>query len=225
MRGQAEAIHTAPRFVAKDPAGATVSTPAPGAKAPSSATTARSQHIVEFVREQLGEHAARGHRPPRRARRAPVRPTGARRRRRCSNDLAQFVPLAPLHQPHNLTPIRLLLERRPELPQVACFDTAFHRAQPELAQMFALPSGAARRRRAALRLPRPVVRVHRIGPAAARPERGERPLRGPAPGQRRQHVRAGRRPQRRQHDGLHRGRRAADGHALRRPRSRASSCT
>ena len=54
-------------------------------------------------------------------------------------DLAQFVPLAPLHQPHNLTPIRLLLERRPELPQVACFDTAFHRAQPELAQMFALP--------------------------------------------------------------------------------------
>jgi acetate kinase len=54
-------------------------------------------------------------------------------------DRAQFVPLAPLHQPHNLTPIRLLLERRPELPQVACFDTAFHRAQPELAQMFALP--------------------------------------------------------------------------------------
>jgi acetate kinase len=44
-----------------------------------------------------------------------------------------------LHQPHNLTPIRLMLERQPGLPQVACFDTAFHRAQPELAQMFALP--------------------------------------------------------------------------------------
>jgi acetate kinase len=54
-------------------------------------------------------------------------------------DLAQFIPLAPLHQPHNLTPIRLLQERQPTLPQVACFDTAFHRAQPELAQMFALP--------------------------------------------------------------------------------------
>ena len=54
--------------------------------------------------------------------------------------LEQFVPLAPLHQPHNLTPIPLLLERRPELPQVACFDTSFHRAQPELAQMFALPA-------------------------------------------------------------------------------------
>ncbi len=54
-------------------------------------------------------------------------------------DLEEFIPLAPLHQPHNLTPIRLMLERRPDLPQVACFDTAFHRAQPELAQMFALP--------------------------------------------------------------------------------------
>jgi acetate kinase len=59
--------------------------------------------------------------------------------RKVLDDLAQFIPLAPLHQPHNLTPMRLLLERRADLPQVACFDTAFHRAQPELAQMFALP--------------------------------------------------------------------------------------
>jgi acetate kinase len=54
--------------------------------------------------------------------------------------LEKFIPLAPLHQPHNLAPIRLLLERLPELPQVACFDTAFHRGNPELAQMFALPA-------------------------------------------------------------------------------------
>ena len=54
-------------------------------------------------------------------------------------DMEEFVALAPLHQPHNLEPIWLTLERRPELPQVACFDTAFHRVQPELAQMFALP--------------------------------------------------------------------------------------
>jgi acetate kinase len=53
--------------------------------------------------------------------------------------LEQYVPLAPLHQPHNLAPIRLLLERAPELPQVACFDTAFHHAQPSVAQAFALP--------------------------------------------------------------------------------------
>ena len=58
---------------------------------------------------------------------------------RCWHELEQFVPLAPLHQPHNLAPIRLMLEAGPTLPQVACFDTAFHRTQPELAQMFALP--------------------------------------------------------------------------------------
>ena len=55
-------------------------------------------------------------------------------------DLDAFVPLAPLHQPHNLSPIRLIAERRPELTQIACFDTAFHRTAPELAQAFALPA-------------------------------------------------------------------------------------
>jgi acetate kinase len=54
-------------------------------------------------------------------------------------ELESLQPLAPLHQPHNLAPIRLLLASRPDLPQVACFDTAFHRGNPEIAQMFALP--------------------------------------------------------------------------------------
>jgi acetate kinase len=53
--------------------------------------------------------------------------------------LDQLVPLAPLHQPHNLAPIRALMKLRPGLPQVACFDTAFHATQPVLAQSFALP--------------------------------------------------------------------------------------
>ncbi len=53
--------------------------------------------------------------------------------------LEQLIPLAPLHQPHNLAAIRALRELRPALPQVACFDTAFHRSQPPVAQMFALP--------------------------------------------------------------------------------------
>ncbi|GJD53859.1 Acetate kinase [Methylobacterium crusticola] len=53
--------------------------------------------------------------------------------------LERLVPLAPLHQPHNLEPIRIIRRRFPDLPQVACFDTAFHRDQPELAQLFALP--------------------------------------------------------------------------------------
>jgi acetate kinase len=54
-------------------------------------------------------------------------------------ELETFVPLAPLHQPHNLATIRALFETMPSLPQVACFDTAFHRTQPEVAQRFALP--------------------------------------------------------------------------------------
>jgi acetate kinase len=53
--------------------------------------------------------------------------------------LARLVSLAPLHQPHNLEPIRVIAQAVPDLPQVACFDTAFHRSQPALAQAFALP--------------------------------------------------------------------------------------
>jgi len=53
--------------------------------------------------------------------------------------LASLIPLAPLHQPHNLEPIRILMQLQPQLPQVACFDTAFHRSQDPLAQLFALP--------------------------------------------------------------------------------------
>jgi acetate kinase len=53
--------------------------------------------------------------------------------------LAKLSPLAPLHQPHNLRPIEIVAKLRPALAQVACFDTAFHRAQPEVAQAFALP--------------------------------------------------------------------------------------
>ena len=54
-------------------------------------------------------------------------------------ELEALVPLAPLHQPHNLATIRALLETMPSLPQVACFDTAFHRTQPDVAQGFAIP--------------------------------------------------------------------------------------
>ncbi|MFZ0092428.1 MAG: acetate kinase, partial [Pseudolabrys sp.] len=41
-------------------------------------------------------------------------------------NLERYIPLAPLHQPNNLAPIRSLIKNSPELPQVACFDTAFH---------------------------------------------------------------------------------------------------
>jgi acetate kinase len=53
--------------------------------------------------------------------------------------LERMIPLAPLHQPHNLAAIRAVSVSRPELPQVACFDTAFHRSHPQLADIYALP--------------------------------------------------------------------------------------
>jgi len=54
-------------------------------------------------------------------------------------DLEALIPLSPLHQPHNLAGIRALARLRPDLPQVACFDTAFHHTLPPLARRFALP--------------------------------------------------------------------------------------
>jgi acetate kinase len=54
-------------------------------------------------------------------------------------ELDRLVPLAPLHQPNNLAPIRAVLARRPHLLQVACFDTAFHRGHPDVADRFAIP--------------------------------------------------------------------------------------
>jgi acetate kinase len=55
------------------------------------------------------------------------------------DELLKLTPLAPLHQPHNLAPIRTILDLAPHIPQVACFDTAFHRSQTHIAQSFALP--------------------------------------------------------------------------------------
>jgi acetate kinase len=54
-------------------------------------------------------------------------------------ELEAFTPLAPLHQPHNLAAIRAVMKWQPNLPQIACFDTSFHRTQARLAQLFALP--------------------------------------------------------------------------------------
>ncbi|PTM94186.1 acetate/propionate family kinase [Mycoplana dimorpha] len=55
------------------------------------------------------------------------------------SDLERYVPLAPLHQPHNLTAIRAVIDRRPDLPQVACFDTSFHRNHSPVTSHYAIP--------------------------------------------------------------------------------------
>lgn len=137
VRGQVEALQAAPRFKAKDADGK----PAGEHAWPEGTQLGHAgalEHLVPFVRTRLRDTpiAAVGHRVVHGGMQysAPVRVDA-----QVLAVLEQFVPLAPLHQPHNLAPIRLLLELQPTLPQVACFDTAVHRSNPELAQMFALP--------------------------------------------------------------------------------------
>ena len=136
-RGQAEGLTTSPRFVAKDGSGAVLEEKAWG-EGVALGHDGALDHLVAFLRLRLAEHrlVGVGHRVVHGGLEysAPVRVDAG-----ILDALAKYVPLAPLHQPHNLTPIRTLLARQPQLPQVACFDTAFHRRQPGVAQAFALP--------------------------------------------------------------------------------------
>ena len=137
LRGQFESLSGKPRFVAKDAAGQTIAerTWDEGARLGHAGALA---HLVEFLRGH-GEGARLigvGHRVVHGGLEyaEPVRLDET-----VLVKLDKYVPLAPLHQPHNLAAIRALAARAPDLPQIACFDTAFHRTNPELAQMFALP--------------------------------------------------------------------------------------
>lgn len=138
QRGQLEGIYTAPHFVALDRTGKRIDEKSWGDGVKLGHADAL-EYLVAHVRAGLsGDRLIGvGHRVVHGALEytRPVRVN-----REVLAALEKFVPLAPLHQPHNLAPIRQLLERVPELPQVACFDTSFHRSNPEIAQMFALPS-------------------------------------------------------------------------------------
>jgi acetate kinase len=143
VRGQAEGLTTSPRFVAKDPAGVVLDEKAWGEGA-NVGHAGALDHLVAFLRRRLEGRrlAGIGHRVVHGGAdfAAPVRLD-----RGVLDALERNVPLAPLHQPHNLAPIRLLLDRLPDVPQVACFDTAFHRGQPPVAQAFALPKAISDR--------------------------------------------------------------------------------
>jgi acetate kinase len=138
IRGQVEGLYTNPHFVSKAPDGsveAEKSWPDGVALGHDEAL----DHLVGHLRSELSDDRliGIGHRVVHGglAYSQPVRVDAA-----VLEVLETFAPLAPLHQPHNLAPIRRALARIPELPQVACFDTSFHRSQPEVAQMFALPA-------------------------------------------------------------------------------------
>jgi acetate kinase len=137
IRGQIEGIHTSPHFIARGPEGNALAERRWGegvALGHDGAIT----WLADFLRaEAKGVHLeAVGHRV------VHGGPTFARPvslDRGVLAELERLIPLAPLHQPHNLAPVRMLLDRRPELPQVACFDTAFHATNPDVARRFAIP--------------------------------------------------------------------------------------
>ena len=136
--GQVGGIFTAPVFTARDAAGRPVAEKRwnPGDRIGHDGALA---HLVDWLREKYGrDHrlAAVGHRVSHGGRgfEGPVRVDAA-----VIAELEKLVPFSPLHQPHNLAPIKALLARDPALPQIACFDTAMHRTQPLLEQMYALP--------------------------------------------------------------------------------------
>jgi acetate kinase len=137
QRGQIEGIYTAPHFVAQDRAGKRVAEKSWG-NGVNLGHAGALEYLVAHLRAGLsGDHLIGvGHRVVHGGLEytRPVRLSA-----QVLAALEKFVPLAPLHQPHNLAPIRQLLERAADLAQVACFDTSFHRSNPEIAQMFALP--------------------------------------------------------------------------------------
>lgn len=136
-RGQIEGLFTAPRFVSKNDAGKTISEKSWG-EGKSLGHEGALDHLVSYLRGELKEHqlVGVGHRI---AHGGPDIAKPLRLDETVVQKLEKFIPLAPLHQPHNLAPIRFLLGRAPQLPQVACFDTAFHRTNTQISQLFALP--------------------------------------------------------------------------------------
>lgn len=137
FKGQIEGIGAKPRLTAKDAEGAslveTAFEPAEVANLPSA---------LAILRDWLGERLAGnlpvaiGHRV---VHGGPRFDEAVLIDDEVLAELERLVSLAPLHQPNNLAPIKAIRELLPDIPQVACFDTAFHRNHGELADRFALP--------------------------------------------------------------------------------------
>lgn len=137
LRGQVSGLPARPRFTLDDADGPDVADqPLPPEIAQDEG--ARLAFLRDRIVERLGgaDVVAVGHRVVHGGSRhaAPVRVDAA-----LLDHLETLVPLAPLHQPFNLSPMRALLDALPDLPQVACFDTAFHQGHALRTQLLGLP--------------------------------------------------------------------------------------
>jgi acetate kinase len=135
-RGQIEGIGTSPRLSAADAAGTKLADQPLGEEVRDGRAALES--LAAWLRSRYG--GARvlgvGHRVVHGGAqyKGPVIVTAS-----VLEQLRKLIPLAPLHQPHNLAAIEAVLERLPGVPQVACFDTSFHRGQPAVAELVPLP--------------------------------------------------------------------------------------
>ena len=144
VRGNVEGLYTAPRFVGKDPSGDAArgaflgrrreARSRWGARTRSGISTSAASPSIGYVAWVTVSCMAGS---------TTHSPFASMPRSWQTSE--QLIPLAPLHQAHNLAPIRALLERSPPLPQVACFDTAFHSGAPAVARAFALPKAITER--------------------------------------------------------------------------------
>ena len=138
IHGQLEALTTRPHFVARNAAGAVI-----GEHTWDEGAALGHQGAIEFLFAWGRDGAFSGHRVIAAGHR--VVHGGVTFTKPALIDpgtlaaLEALIPLAPLHQPHNVAAIKAVAQRAPHLPQIACFDTSFHRSQPEIAQNFALP--------------------------------------------------------------------------------------
>ncbi|HEU4695321.1 MAG TPA: acetate/propionate family kinase [Vicinamibacterales bacterium] len=137
VRGQIEGIGTRPQFSAKNEAGQSVADEQLDAAVNDG--RAALAYVADWMRERYGGARVRGigHRVVHGGARytGPTIVTPE-----VLDDLRTLIPLAPLHQPYNLAAIEAVWERLPDVPQVACFDTSFHRGQPAVAELVPLPS-------------------------------------------------------------------------------------
>jgi len=139
VRGQVENLGTRPRFIVKSRAGAVLSDTALTGHPGRTGHAEAFAHVAHWARTEFDgvfTPAAVGHRVVHGGLDF-TEPT-------LLNDqiiekLDRLVPLVPLHQPFNLAAIRAVRSLRPDLPQVACFDTAFHRGRASVTERFALP--------------------------------------------------------------------------------------
>ena len=136
-RGQIEGIGTAPRFSAKDGSGQKLEDRELDKSAVRDGRSAL-EALASWLRSTYGGASVLGvghrvvHGGAHYAGPTVVTPE-------VMKDLRELIPLAPLHQPHNLAAIEAVAERLPGVPQVACFDTSFHRGQPAVAEVVPLP--------------------------------------------------------------------------------------